>query len=41
MTSGFWSVSGLFSLVFFATGSIRLARTREQLVAGGMVFATI
>lgn len=38
MTSGFWSVSGLFSL---AAGSMKLSRTREQLVAGGMVFAAI
>ena len=31
----------MLALVFFATGSIKLARTREQLVAGGMTFATI
>ncbi len=36
MTSGFWSVSGLFSL---ATGSMKLSRTREQLDAGGMAYA--
>jgi uncharacterized membrane protein YphA (DoxX/SURF4 family) len=39
MTIAFWIVSGLLALVFLATGSMKLARSREQLVAGGMGYA--
>jgi uncharacterized membrane protein YphA (DoxX/SURF4 family) len=39
MTIAFWIVSGLLALVFLATGSMKLARSREQLIAGGMGYA--
>jgi len=39
MTIAFWIVSGLLALVFLASGSMKLARTREQLAEGGMAWA--
>lgn len=40
MLIAFWIVSGLLALVFLASGSMKLARTREQLAEGGMAWAT-
>jgi len=39
MSIAFWIISGLLALVFLASGSTKLARTREQLAAGGMAWA--